>query len=280
MNCYELKININENFENQISPLSSYGILSGPGIRNGDPRGIDVNRIEVLDDDDLTILYMSIDGDTVRMVTSNEESVYYKGKMSDFDPKKFLSYPRAPKGNYIRTRGIRNKPFKGKGIINGPTVNWGNEDGIPILYIKKLNNGTYIFIGKDNNDIKMVSEFGESKKYVGSPENFNPNNWNSYTADTGYSIKYGNITTDDSVKNSFTPAIDINNYNIAKSSVSSRDGVKLSDNIPSSQSPPPPPPPPPPPSDQLIKGIDNKYLIIAGSVVSFVFILIIMLALK
>lgn len=273
MNCYEIKININENFENQISPLSSYGILSGPGIRNGDPRGIDVNRIEVLDDEDLTILYMSIDGDTVRMATSKEESVYFKGKMSDFDPNKFLSYPRAPKGSYIITRGDKRTPYKGKGIINGPTVNWGNIDGIPVLYIKKLSNGTYIFIGKDNNDIKMVSELGESKKYVGSPENFNPNNWNSYTADTGYSIKYGSITTDDSVKNSFTPAIDVNTLNTANSSVLNRDGVKLGDNIP-------PPPPSPPPNDQLIKGIDNKYLIIGGSIVGVVLILIIMLALK
>ena len=46
---------------------------------------------------------------------------------------------------------------------------------------RNLNNGQIVHIIFDDNFTKMVSSEGEEKYYRGTIQQFNPNNWNSYS---------------------------------------------------------------------------------------------------
>ena len=63
------------------------------------------------------------------------------------------------------------------------TGNWMGYD-LPIDVVKNLPSGERVYIAQDQEYVKMVSESGPARYFVGSISQFDPNKWNSY-ADVG-----------------------------------------------------------------------------------------------
>lgn len=63
------------------------------------------------------------------------------------------------------------------GYLYGPYI--GAD--IPVTNVKKLNDGSSVYIAKQGIYVKMVTDKGEAKYFEGDISSFNPNSWNSYT---------------------------------------------------------------------------------------------------
>ena len=62
------------------------------------------------------------------------------------------------------------------GYLYGP---WIGPD-IPVESVTTLSNGSSVYIAKQEEYVKMVTDTGEAKYYIGDISSFNVNEWNSY----------------------------------------------------------------------------------------------------
>ena len=90
--------------EHFVSP----GKMYGPAIRGNDPNGIPIVAVQNLPDGQK--VYLAEEGGYVKMVAANGQNGYFKGTLSEFDPKKWDSYKNDSKGYKLDVNDLPEPP--------------------------------------------------------------------------------------------------------------------------------------------------------------------------
>jgi hypothetical protein len=174
--------------------LKSSELMFGDGVNNGIPVPVKTERILA---DGHTRVYLAEDDGFTKMVTNKNEAKYYKGTISEFDPKNWGSYTVAT-GHYH----VKHVDFVPNSLIMyGDWVANGND--VPVTIAQILPNGlTWVFIIFDDNKTKMVTDSGEARYYEGPISQFDAQKWSIYTDATGhYHLKSSEVMFGDWVNN-------------------------------------------------------------------------------
>ena len=126
-------------------------------------------------------VYILSDEIYTKMVTEDKEEKYYVGPMSRFDPNQWNSYTNTSGGKYLLRFYDRPLNKAKEGYMYGKWVN----NGYNRAHKRKLNDGQTVYLIEQTPYTKMATESGEERYYVGTINDFNPNNWNSYTETEG-----------------------------------------------------------------------------------------------
>jgi hypothetical protein len=248
---------------------ANYGGLYGVAVKNNSPDGIPIQWFTKLNDG-TKIAFAYEGGYTKMQVEGNNQPRYYAGLIREFDKSKWSTYNLGAPSNAYDFR-VKGKLFNesgnvGKlGILVGDAINHGNPKNIET--IRKLNDGTLVYMLFEDNFTKMVTEKNDARYYGGPISNFNPNNWDSYTKLTNhpyaYMLIYGTQFDETSSNQKDTTSGSNPTSNPTSKPTSNPDSNNVS-----------------PPKVEAEDGSNMLfYIMIIGGIVCFVFILILILIL-
>ena len=182
-----------EGFDNpnppSVSPYKGPATLTGSLVTGAIP----VTYTGKVSGDTVYLGTDSVNTYTVRVdtVNSSMEGRYYSGMPAEFNPALWSSYSPAGHGQIVLNIGTPStkltapslKPYEGFAILSGKLIT--SAKALAVSYTAMVEQTT-VFIGSDTTTVFMVQftpyiRFQESRYYKGTPHDFNPANWATYT---------------------------------------------------------------------------------------------------